>query len=545
MLVAIVMLSASWLPSLITAQTTQPCMNLQSSQACPAYQQYYVNIPANTTNYPWLATVSDVPGFDQALFQYANSTQNYLQSLGCTNGAYPTYIPYARYSLSMLCEQIIQDSQDCNAINNLYPGPLCSDTCMSYVASVAQITSNTSLCQPSDLRTSELADLTNRCSTWDGYNGTSARGCISGSSNEPLNCGFQNDTTTACEFCKENSGNACCQTIVGCNYHHGLSGGAIAGIVIGCVAAVTAAVLIYFCFCRRPRRFQKEFPPYVPPQFQNRHQRSFNVLRSGSKQSLVASSPYDPQTVSTSSVIPEDTTPFTHEIEEFYVAVHPYPPQIADELELHVGDVVCLAMIFDDGWGLGFNVNTGLKGAFPLVCVTPASREVLEQVLMGEEEDTQQVMHHVNSHRNDDTYSDAAAYGSYMLQQNTFNLPTSEKRVSQDKLELNMERIRETLRRSMSLSQHSSRPVSSQTLASSLSHSNTIPKRTASMRSAHTGSAPTTPTSPNSPMFGMTPLSNALLRSRNYQQDDDTYEMLNQHRQRNGSVGDNSWMQSS
>jgi uncharacterized protein YkwD len=119
--------------------------------------------------------------------------------------------------------------------------------------------------------------------------------------------------------------------------------------------------------------------------------------------------------------------------------------------------------------------------------------------------------------------------------------------VSQDKLELNMERIRETLRRSMSLSQHSSRPVSSQTLASSLSHSNTIPKRTASMRSAHTnpGSAPTTPTSPNSPMFGMTPLSNALLRSRNYQQDDDTYEMLNQHRQRNGSVGSNSWMQSS
>lgn len=324
-------------------------------------------------------------------------------------------------------------------------------------------------------------------------------------------------------------------------------------------------MLIYFCFCRRPRRFQKEFPPYVPPQFQNRHQRSFNVLRSGSKQSLVASSPYDPQTVSTSSVIPEDPTPFTHEIEEFYVAVHPYPPQIVDELELHVGDVVCLAMIFDDGWGLGFNVNTGLKGAFPLVCVTPASREVLEQVLMGEDEEEDihrpsRLMDHVNSHHpNDDTYSDAAAYGSYMPgsnlhHQNTlsFNLPLSnsqnnEKRVSQDKLELNMERIRETLRRSMSLSQHSSRPVSSQTLASTLSHSNTIPKRTASMRSAHTnpGSAPTTPTSPNSPMFGMTPLSNALLRSRNYQQDDDTYEMLNQHRQRNGSVGSNSWMQSS
>lgn len=370
--------------------------------------------------------------------------------------------------------------------------------------------------------------------------------------------GFQNDTATACEFCSTNGTNSCCQSISGgCDSHH-LSGGAIAGIVLGCVvAAVMAAVLIYFCFCRRPKRFQKEskFSPYVPQQFQNRHQRSFNVLRSGSKQSLVASSPYEPGTISTASAIPETpTTPpplpttFTHEIEEFYVAVHPYPPQIVDELELHVGDVVCLAMIFDDGWGLGFNVNTGLKGAFPLVCVTPASREVLEQVLMGE--DTYPSQKTITLDDDDDNYSDRAAFGSYMpapTNANIFNQPPNEKRFSQDKLEINMERIRETLRRSISLSQ-SSRPVSSQSFGS-LSHSNTIPKRTASMRSAQTapGSAPTsptTPTSPNSPLFGMTPLSSALLRSRNYQQDDDTYEMLNQHRQRNGSIGSSSWMQS-
>ncbi|GAB5591993.1 hypothetical protein Unana1_06893 [Umbelopsis nana] len=456
----------------------------------------------------------------------------------------------------MLCEQLVQDALDCNALNKLYPAPLCSDTCLSYVASVAQITSNATLCKQSSQRTSDIADLQNRCSTWAGYNGTTNNQCISGSYNEPLNCGFQNDTTTACEFCRTNGTSSCCQSISGCNLQH-LSAGAISGIVVGSVvAAVIAALLIYFCFCRRPKRFQKKskFSPYVPQQFQNRHQRSFNVLRStGSKQSLVASSPYDPQTISTSSATGTHEPPtlaaaatFTHEIEEFYVAVHPYPPQIADELELHVGDVVCLAMIFDDGWGLGFNVNTGLKGAFPLVCVTPASREVLEQVLMGEEAYPNQ-----STVGDEDNYSDAAAFGSYLPAptHQQFNATPNEKRVSQDKLELNMERIRETLRRSISLSQ-SSRPVSSQSWTT-LSHSNTIPKRTASMRSAQTsappGSAPTsptTPTSPNSPLFGMTPLSNALLRSRNYQQDDDTYEMLNQHRQRNGSIGSNSWMQS-
>lgn len=185
LVVAIVMFTASWLPSLITAQ----CMNLQQSRACPAYQQYYVNIPTNATQYPWLASVTDVPGFDEALFQYANSTSNYLQLLGCTDGPYISYIPYARYSVTMLCEQLVQDALDCNALNKLYPAPLCSDTCLSYVASVAQITSNATLCKQSSQRTSDIADLQNRCSTWAGYNGTTNNQCISGSYNEPLNCG--------------------------------------------------------------------------------------------------------------------------------------------------------------------------------------------------------------------------------------------------------------------------------------------------------------------------------------------------------------------
>lgn len=189
MLATIVMLAAAWLPSLITAQDPS-CMNLQHSQACPAYQQYYVDMPINTTYFPWAASVTDVTSFDQAIFAYANSTSLYLQPLGCNNGAYISFVPYARYSASMLCEQIIQDSLECNALNHLFPAPLCSDTCLSYVASVAQITSNTTLCQQSDQRTSGIADLTDRCSTWVGLNGTTSNSCISGSDNEEDNCGM-------------------------------------------------------------------------------------------------------------------------------------------------------------------------------------------------------------------------------------------------------------------------------------------------------------------------------------------------------------------
>lgn len=71
--------------------------------------------------------------------------------------------------------------------------------------------------------------------------------------------------------------------------------------------------------------------------------------------------------------------------EEFYVVIHPYPSQLADELELKIGDIICLAMHFDDGWALGFNVTTGLKGAFPLVCISHVPVENLDQLLNPEE----------------------------------------------------------------------------------------------------------------------------------------------------------------
>lgn len=81
----------------------------------------------------------------------------------------------------------------------------------------------------------------------------------------------------------------------------------------------------------------------------------------------------------TDMIIPSTTqTPIN---EEFYVVIHPYPPQMADELELNPGDIVCLALHFDDGWALGFNVTTNIKGAFPTVCVIPVPEESLDQLL--------------------------------------------------------------------------------------------------------------------------------------------------------------------
>ncbi|KAJ3048673.1 hypothetical protein HK097_010312, partial [Rhizophlyctis rosea] len=52
-----------------------------------------------------------------------------------------------------------------------------------------------------------------------------------------------------------------------------------------------------------------------------------------------------------------------------YKVVHEYVPQLPDELGLVPGDMVELKGSYDDGWGKGRNVRTGLEGTFPMACI--------------------------------------------------------------------------------------------------------------------------------------------------------------------------------
>ncbi|ORZ35901.1 hypothetical protein BCR44DRAFT_85994 [Catenaria anguillulae PL171] len=57
-------------------------------------------------------------------------------------------------------------------------------------------------------------------------------------------------------------------------------------------------------------------------------------------------------------------------------AVRNYAPQMEDELELLVGDVVAVSQQYDDGWGFGLNLATGQVGVLPLGFVTPVDSEL-------------------------------------------------------------------------------------------------------------------------------------------------------------------------
>lgn len=206
---------------------------------------------------------------------------------------------YPRFTTSVLCNAIIQNSVDACNLSTENSRPLCADSCADFAQSEAYLTADDSLCSNprGDLGNLIRADFIN-CQLPDGSLSTSS--CISGIKNEPDNCGFAASTIGFCSYCAEggtNSTDTCCynsnaeqrcegvklptitQTISLSTVtaspsptesasgdgstdkgrddggSDGLSGGAIAGIVIGALAGVAIlAALLFFCFRRMRRR---------------------------------------------------------------------------------------------------------------------------------------------------------------------------------------------------------------------------------------------------------------------------------------------------
>jgi len=67
------------------------------------------------------------------------------------------------------------------------------------------------------------------------------------------------------------------------------------------------------------------------------------------------------------------------------VVVYPYSSQLPDELQLQPNDIIVVKRVFDDGWAVGMNRETGKEGAFPLVCVaSPGALQEVEEEEGGE-----------------------------------------------------------------------------------------------------------------------------------------------------------------
>lgn len=200
---------------------------------------------------------------------------------------------YARYTTTVLCNSLVQRSvSDCE-LSQQDSRPVCADTCAEFAQSEAFVSADQDLCTSpnTDLNKLIRADFTT-CSLPDGA--LSSR-CVSGSDNEPENCGFGNSTVGLCSYCAAggiNSTDTCCYGANAEKRCEGvrlpsvtptltfttptatssptdtsgaddadatgggrrLSGGAIAGIVIGALAGLALLALLLFLCIRLMRR---------------------------------------------------------------------------------------------------------------------------------------------------------------------------------------------------------------------------------------------------------------------------------------------------
>ncbi|ETS83089.1 hypothetical protein PFICI_04965 [Pestalotiopsis fici W106-1] len=269
------------------------CISLSGSTACPAFDSASISTSTTLVNlYPFLSSVSDRASFDSQLQTYVQTSyveSKYENLLGCDNiDLTNTTELYARFTTSVICNGIIQNSVDDCGLSGDAARALCADSCAQFAESEAYVVSDSDLClNPNDDTTTQIrADFTN-CAL--PANSLSSSQCITGSSNEPDNCGYGNSTFGLCTYCASggiNSTDTCCYnsdaeslcanvslpnitgsvtlitstataTAAAAAAKSGLSGGAIAGIVIGSVAALALLGLLAF-FCLRQAARRKE-----------------------------------------------------------------------------------------------------------------------------------------------------------------------------------------------------------------------------------------------------------------------------------------------
>ncbi|KAI9319884.1 hypothetical protein BX666DRAFT_1917106 [Dichotomocladium elegans] len=365
------------------------CLPLSNSKVCPAFKQYSVDLSNMRQQYPTLmANVRDIQSFDEQLLTAHILNDFLITQPGCSSSIssqrqqqqqqHNHGSDWIRYTLTWQCA-IVTQNRSCN--KNVDPPRLCQTTCNASAESVTNELAVADLCRSNS--SSIKAYLADQCAHDIAYNGTTADSCISGSINEPDFCGFRSDVNRACQYCRSNrhgEDDSCCAGVLSvCGYlsDDSLSSATVTGIIVGSLVLGTllCGLVFYFGILRKTkkRELRKDVKSRGLEKDTNSVSGQTLVVNTSTvdgdgkfESRLSRSKPLQeqpsPRTI-TSSMVPES----------LFTAIHMYPPQQQDEVMLHPGDILMVIMQFDDGWGFGYNLSTGQKGALPMICVAPFS----------------------------------------------------------------------------------------------------------------------------------------------------------------------------
>ncbi|KAG4306419.1 hypothetical protein PORY_000407 [Pneumocystis oryctolagi] len=189
------------------------CISLSGSTSCPSFNTSLISTSINNT-FPFLSSVSTTKDFDRKFESYIR--ENY------TIGKYGNYYKcltenilniddfYARYTRTVLCASIVQESIIACNLTAADSPPICADTCAEWVSSQALILqrhcTNRTLKNDLSLIRVDFEICTSPSASF-------SLECIKGRSNEPQSCGFGTNILGLCQYCNsfsQDSIDTCC-----------------------------------------------------------------------------------------------------------------------------------------------------------------------------------------------------------------------------------------------------------------------------------------------------------------------------------------------
>lgn len=126
-----VALTAATLPTTLA----QSCIPLTDSSECRAFNTASISTNSALTGlFPFLANVTDTSSFDTQLQQYISNgfiQQRFSDLIGCSSfDSSNSSNYYARYTASVLCNAIVQNSISPCGLTGDATRPLCANTCV-------------------------------------------------------------------------------------------------------------------------------------------------------------------------------------------------------------------------------------------------------------------------------------------------------------------------------------------------------------------------------------------------------------------------------
>lgn len=122
----------------LPSTVAQNCISLADSSECRAFSSASISTDSDLTGlFPFLSNVTDASSFDTQLQQYISNgftQQRYSSLIGCSDFDLANSSEYyARYTTSVLCNAMVQNSiSPCDLTGNA-TRPLCANTCVRWL----------------------------------------------------------------------------------------------------------------------------------------------------------------------------------------------------------------------------------------------------------------------------------------------------------------------------------------------------------------------------------------------------------------------------